>query len=66
MNQLPKDQNTWKSVSDFSLKALALYQTYLTQIVKLVGGRSIRPVIKGVNESPVINVPSELHEKALQ
>ena len=66
MNQLPKDQNTWKSVSDFSLKALALYQTYLTQIVKLVGGRSIRPVIKGVNESPVIYVPRELQEKALQ
>ena len=66
MNQLPKDQNTWKSVSDFSLKALALYQTYLTQIMKLVGGRSIRPVIKGVNESPVIYVPRELQEKALQ
>ena len=66
MNQLPKDQNTWKSVSDFSLKVLALYQTYLTQIVKLVGGRSIRPVIKGVNESPVIYVPRELQEKALQ
>lgn len=66
MKQLPKDQNTWKNVSDYSLKALALYQTYLTQMVKLVGGRSVRPVIKGVNEAAVTYVPRDQQEKALQ
>ncbi|MBS5624015.1 MAG: zinc-dependent metalloprotease [Porphyromonadaceae bacterium] len=65
INQLPEDQNTWKNVSDFTVKAQALFQTYLTQIVKLVGGRSVRPIIKGGNETRVTYVPREQQEEAL-
>ena len=65
INQLPEDQNTWKNVSDFTVKAQALFQTYLTQMVKLVGGRSVRPIIKGVNETRVTYVPREQQEEAL-
>ena len=65
INRLPEDQNTWKNVSDFAVRAQSLFQTYLTQMVKLVGGRSVRPIIKGVNETLVTYVPREQQVGAL-
>ncbi len=66
VERLPEEQNTWNKVADLSLKSLALYQTYLTQIVNLVGGQTEFPIIKGVNEVPVVYTSKEQQQKALE
>lgn len=66
INRLPADQNKWSTVSELTVKALVLYQSYLTQINSLVGGRVNHPIIKGVNEVSTTFVPRVQQVEALQ
>lgn len=65
IKRLPEEQRTWGAVADMSVKALALYQIYLTQMVNCVGGATVYPIVKGENDVPVEYVPKEQQEKVL-
>lgn len=66
VNRLPADQNKWSTVADLTMRSLVLYQTYLTQINSLVGGRMNHPIIQGVNETSTTYVPRNQQVEALQ
>lgn len=65
IKRLPEEQRTWDAVADMSIKALALYQTYLTQMVNCVGGVVTCPIVKGENDIPVRYVSKERQEEVL-
>lgn len=66
VSRLPEDQNNWNNLKELTIKALVLYQQYLTQINSLVGGRMLHPIIKGISEQPITYVPREQQIKALK
>lgn len=66
VNRLPADQNMWSTVADLTMRSLVLYQSYLTQINSLVGGRMNHPIIQGVNEISTTYVPRNQQVEALQ
>lgn len=66
VNRLPADQNKWSTVADLAMRSLVLYQSYLTQINSLVGGRINHPIIKDVNEVSTTYVPRNQQVQALQ
>lgn len=66
VNRLPADQNKWSTVADLAMRSLVLYQSYLTQINSLVGGRINHPIIKDVNEVSTTYVPRNQQVEALQ
>lgn len=59
LSNLPREQNTWKKLSDYSIRSLALYQAYLEQMMTLIGGSTKHTVIRGINEAPVSYVSRE-------
>ena len=65
IKRLPEEQRTWDAVADMSINALALYQTYLTQMVNCVGGVVTCPIVKGENDIPVRYVSKERQEEVL-
>lgn len=65
LNGLQGKQDTWKRLSDYSIRSLALYQAYLGQMMELVGGSMKHTVIRGVNESPVSYVSRDEQIKVL-
>ncbi len=66
VSKLPEDQNKWETVSDLSIKAMVLYQNYLTNINALIGGMMKHPIIKGVSENLYTFVPREQQVDALK
>lgn len=64
--QLPASQNNYTQESKIAVQHLSRLEQYLSQIAALIGGRSIYPVIRGVNEQSVVYVPREQQLAALE
>lgn len=63
--KLPADQNSYAMESKIAVQHLSRYEQYLSQMASLVGGRSIYPIIRGVNEQAVVYVPRQQQINAL-
>lgn len=55
-SQWPNYENDWEGVTKIIQQAFSMYQFYVHQVATLVGGKSNREIIRGVNEVPVTYV----------
>lgn len=64
--KLPAEQRTTDRMVKVGLNCLAQFQSYVTDMSRLVGGRSVRGVVNGVNEERTRYVPRQEQLKALE
>lgn len=65
MKSLPDDQNTYDNQHVVILNTLGQYQTLLTNVTSVVGGRFTYPIQKGVNAMPHWYYPKSEQQRAL-
>lgn len=66
VKRLPNDQDTWHLVNRLGVTAVDLYSAYTFQVSGIIGGRSRRAVIPGVNEKGTTYVDKATQLEALR